>query len=69
MKRGDVVVWLPDPFDRGTGTIVGVNEIGWLEVQWQDNEVGIYNPHHLDLADDWERRQVEEATASIGSKE
>ena len=32
----------------GTGTITGVNEIGWLEVSWHNGEVGAYCPNALD---------------------
>ena len=45
----------------GTGTITGVNEIGWLEVCWHNGEVGAYCPNALERAQDWERRQVEAA--------
>jgi hypothetical protein len=61
MSRGDVVVWLPEPFDMGSGTITGVNEIGWLEVCWHNGEVGAYCPNALERAEDWERREVEAA--------
>jgi len=61
MSLGEIVVWLPEPFDMGAGIITGVNEIGWIEVCWHNGEVGAYCPNSLGLADDWERRQVETA--------
>ena len=32
MSLGEIVVWVPEPFDMGAGIITGVNEIGWIEV-------------------------------------
>jgi len=61
MSLGEVVVWLPEPFDMGTGTITGINEIGWFEVSWHNGEVGAYCPNAIERAEDWERRQVEAA--------
>jgi len=61
MSLGEIVVWLPEPFDMGAGIITGVNEIGWIEVCWHNGEVGAYCPNALELAHDWERRQVEAA--------
>lgn len=63
MAPGDVVVWLPEPFDRGLGTVIGIVEIGWLEVYWHDGELGIYGPSQIELADTWEHQQVEQALA------
>ena len=45
MSLGEVVVWLPEPFALGTGTVMGLNEIGWIEVVWQNGELGIYCPN------------------------
>ena len=61
MSLGEVVVWLPEPFDMGAGIVTGVNEIGWIEVCWPNGEVGAYCPNALELACEWERRQVEAA--------
>lgn len=65
MSPGDVVVLLASPFDTGLGTIIGVTEIGWLEVWWHDGELGAYPAQQLELADLWERRQVEAAVAAL----
>jgi hypothetical protein len=54
VTRGDQVVWLPSPHEHGTGIITGVTEIGWLEVDWADGEVGVHPPQHLELADVWD---------------
>jgi hypothetical protein len=59
VKRGDVVVHLHSTWTYGTGTITGVNEIGWLEVEWANGDLGAYPPQHLELAATWERQQVE----------
>jgi hypothetical protein len=61
VSPGNIVVWLPEPFAMGAGTIIGVNEIGWIEVYWPNGELGAYPGQQLELADRWERRQVEEA--------
>lgn len=62
MRPGDQVVLLSAPLDQGMGTVFGVNEIGWLEVEWVNGELGVYPPQSLELADRWERQQVEQAT-------
>lgn len=65
MTRGDVVVWLAEPFAMGAGTIIGVTEIGWIEVTWPNGELGAYPAQQLDLADRWEHEQVERAMAHV----
>jgi hypothetical protein len=61
MSLGETVVWLPEPFVHGTGTVTGFNEIGWIEVVWQNGELGIYSPNAIQQADVWEQAQVEAA--------
>ncbi|WP_028062965.1 hypothetical protein [Solirubrobacter soli] len=61
MSLGDTVVWLPEPFVHGTGTVTDFNEIGWIEVVWQSGELGLYCPSALEQADLWEQAQVEAA--------
>jgi hypothetical protein len=61
MSLGETVVWLPEPFAHGTGTVMGFNEIGWIEVVWQSGELGLYCPSALEQADLWEQAQVEAA--------
>ena len=61
MSIGEIVVWLPEPFALGTGTVTGFNEIGWIEIVWQNGELGMYCPNALEHADVWERAQVEAA--------
>jgi hypothetical protein len=58
MSLGETVVWLPEPFAVGAGTVTGFNEIGWIEVVWQNGELGIYCPSALESAEVWERAQV-----------
>lgn len=62
MKPGDQVVLLADPWGNGLGTVVGMNEIGWVEIHWANEDVGAYPAQHLELADAWEHRQVEQDT-------
>jgi hypothetical protein len=64
MSLGEIVVWLREPFAHGTGTVTG-NEIGWIEVIWQNGELGIYCPSSLECADVWERAQVEAAFGEV----
>lgn len=61
MAPGDTVVLLSDPWANGLGTIIGLNEIAWIEVQWANSELGAYPAQHLELADTWKRQQAEEA--------
>jgi hypothetical protein len=61
MSLGETVVWLPEPFVHGAGTVTGFNEIGWIEVVWQNGELGLYCASALELADTWEQAQVEAA--------
>jgi hypothetical protein len=65
MSLGEVVVWLPEPFVHGAGTITGFNEIGWIEVVWQNGELGMYCPNALEQADVWEHAQVEAALRDL----
>ena len=65
MSLGETVVWRPEPFAHGTGTVMGFNEIGWIEVVWRNGELGLYCPNALEQADVWERAQVQAALRNL----
>jgi hypothetical protein len=58
MKPGSVVVWLPEPWTHGVGTVKDVTPKGWLWVEWASGHFDSYDPQHLELADEWEHQQV-----------
>lgn len=62
MRAGDQVVHLHAPWTYGMGTVVGINEISWVEVEWASGDVGAYPAQHLEHAEVWEREQVERLT-------
>lgn len=64
MRAGDAVVLLSAPYDQGLGTVIGLTEIMWVEVQWANGELGAYPAQQLEQADVWERAQVERATTT-----
>lgn len=62
MTRDDLVVHIHTPWTHGLGRVVGVNEIGWLEVHWANGDSGAYQAQHLEHANKWQHDQVEKAT-------
>lgn len=58
-----MVVLLADPWTFGLGTILGVGDSGWLWVEWVNGDIQLIDPFALELADRWERQQVERGTS------
>jgi hypothetical protein len=61
MSTGDQVIYLPDPFKHGAGTITGLTKHGWLWITWADGHHDSYAPHTIEHLTVWEDRTLSTA--------